>query len=339
MRLSPGDRVRARFASAWEEGGPAPGLGGAVLSPAAVFYGLAIRMYHAAYDAGLFPVRGLGVPVISVGNITVGGAGKTPVTRWVVDRLLDRGRRPGVLHGGYHDDEPALHRLWHPSIPVVAMKDRAAGGSRAVAAGADILVLDDAFQHRRLARDLDMVLVAAELWSDHPALLPRGPWREPPAALRRAGLLCVTRKTAAPDRAADVATAVARAAPGVPVAQMHLHGAGWTNGAGARRTAPPPTAAVAVAGIAGPTAFLDQARGAGAELADVVVLPDHYDYGPDAMGRILARAGERPIVTTAKDAVKLLRDLSPDRLWVLEQGVTVERGEDLVKDALDALPA
>lgn len=336
MRLSLPDRVRAAFTGAWEHGSPAPGLAGALLLPASFLFAIGVRVYHAAYDAGVLPVRTLDVPVVSVGNITVGGAGKTPVTGWLVDRLLEAGWHPAVLHGGYHDDEPALHRRWHPSIPVVAMRDRAAGAVRALGAGADVLVLDDAFQHRRLARDLDVVLVAAELWSDRPTLLPRGPWREPARALRRADLLCVTRKTATPERAAAVARAVARTAPEVPVAQIHLHAAGWANGTGARRPAPP-GGGVGVAGIAGPTAFFDQARRAGAALADVMVFPDHYDYGPDVVGRILGRAGDGPVVTTAKDAVKLLGDVAPDRLWVLEQGVTVEEGEDLVKHALDAL--
>lgn len=337
MRLSPVERTRVRIGRAWEEGAPVPGLAGWGLLPASALYRLGTALYHGAYRYGLLRPVDLGVPTVSVGNATVGGAGKTPVTRWVVERLLERGRNPAVLHGGYHEDEPRLHARWYPQIPTIAERDRRKGAVLAIQAGADTLVLDDAFQHRRVARDLDLVLVAAEGWSSRPLLLPRGPWREPPRSLRRADLICVTRKTASPERSDNVAGALRNIVPGVPVARLFLAPAGWLDGAGNARQGSPQGAVLAVAGVAGPASFFAQAGDAGAQVVDTVALPDHHDYGADGVEALLERAGDRPLVTTAKDAVKLGSRVDPDRLWVLDQRLVVEAGGERVERALDGL--
>src|SRR5690606_7983757 len=129
---------------------------------------------------------------------------------WLVRELVRRGFTPGILHGGYAEDEPDLFRLWFPQLPVVAERDRLRGAGKAMHQGADVLVLDDAFQHRRFGRDLDVVLVAAETWTRHARLLPRGPYREPPRSLRRADVVVVTRRTASAEQAARVEVDVAR---------------------------------------------------------------------------------------------------------------------------------
>lgn len=350
------------------------GVAGAVLMAALLPFEAAYRVastaYHASYSRGLRRQHRLGVPVVSVGNIAVGGTGKTPVTRWVVEELRRRGARPAVLHGGYAADEPALHRLWYPDVPVVVDRDRIAGGARAIEAGADVVVLDDGFQHRRLARDLDVVLVAAEDWTPRPKLLPRGPWREGPAALRRADIVVVTRRTAPRESAAEIADTIGRWAPGVAIAQVHLYPAGWRPArdlgqpdAGGSRgaTAPdlpgmaaasgsdrPEAAAsaaagapagevVAVAGIARPQEFVANAVAAGANVADVVIFRDHHAYDARDARRILEGAAGRPVVTTAKDAVKLA-PLAPELdLWILDQGVAVEGGEAAIERHLDDL--
>src|SRR5688572_14246190 len=144
-----------------------------MLAPFEQLYGGVIKLRNAAYDRGMFPVERVAVPVLSVGNIVAGGAGKTPVVRWLVEQLLARGRRPAILHGGYGMDEPKLHQQWHPEVTVIAERDRVAAARLAVDGGADVIVMDDGFQHRRLARDLDIVLVTAD--SDNWNLLPRGP--------------------------------------------------------------------------------------------------------------------------------------------------------------------
>jgi tetraacyldisaccharide 4'-kinase len=302
-----------------------------LLAPAELLYRLAVRGRAAGYDAGVLRVRRAAVPVISVGNVAVGGTGKTPVARWLADQLRRAGRRPALLHGGYGADEPALHRRWAPATPVLSGRDRVATAAAAVAGGADVLVLDDAFQHRRLHRDLDIVLVAAEQAGRSERLLPRGPWREPALALRRADLIVVTRKTAPAQAARQLAGELgARAA--CPVAVVHLRASGWQR---AGTASPPPAgAALAVAAIAEPALFADSARLAGATVADVLVFPDHHRYTAADAARIRAAAGDRPVVTTEKDWIKLDRLLNPDHVWVLVQEVLVEYGRAAVDAAL-----
>ena len=380
MAGSAGERATAdtalRFATGIEriwrgQAGVAGAVLLAALIPCEAAYRVLTGAYHALYTRGVRRQHRIGVPVISVGNISVGGTGKTPVTRWVVEEFRRRGARPAVLHGGYAPDEPALHRAWYPDVPVIVGRDRIAGGARAIEAGADVVVLDDGFQHRRLARELDLVLVAAEGWTARPKLLPRGPWREPPTALHRADIVVVTRRTAPAEAAAEVASAVRRWAPDATIARVHLRPTGWrparvyagnmeVGGEGAPapdlrggaasegefapldarvdRGADPPTGEViAVAAIARPGDFVANAVAAGANVVDAVLYRDHHAYDADDVRRIAVAAAGRPIVTTAKDAVKLAT-LAPELdLWVLEQGVVVEEGGEAIGTRLDAL--
>lgn len=355
----------AAFVQRWwrgEAGWPGRALDLA-LAPAELLFRGGEAAYHAAYSGGLIHAERVAAPVVSVGNLTVGGAGKTPVTRWLVDELLRRGARPAVLHGGYAADEPALHARWHPGVPVVAERDRRAGARRALDAGATVLVLDDGFQHRRLARDLDIVLVAAERWSARPRLLPRGPWREAPAALARADVVVVTRRTAAPEAASAVAAELGRFAPRAVPAVVALRAAGWLRWRGGAPAEPGPgaveldasrragpngaatgTAAavgaprgVAVSGIAEPGAFLTQARASGAVLTGSLEFRDHHEYTAEDAQRIAAAGAA--VLTTAKDAVKLEALLPGVELWVLEQEVAVEAGAADLASALDDLVA
>ncbi len=330
-RLGPADVVQRL----WEgEAGLTGRLLGALLTPAELGYRAAIRARQAAYDAGVADADAPPVPAISVGNITVGGTGKTPMVRWVVRQLVKRGFTPGILHGGYAEDEPMLHRLWFPDLPVVAEKDRLRGAGKAMHMGADVLVLDDAFQHRRIGRDLDIVLVAAETWTRHARLLPRGPFREPPRALKRADIVVVTRRTASPADSARVEVDVSRIS-GRRTARVLLRAAGWVDAAGHAREGGPRGPALAVAGIARPDDFFDQAEAQGAELVDAIAFPDHHAF-TEAEARELARlAGDGPVVLTAKDAVKLAPLMAASDLWVLEQRVGFESGRDWVLRAIE----
>jgi tetraacyldisaccharide 4'-kinase len=323
--------------------GQAPVLAAALL-PAEGIFRVGQAVYHGAYDKGLLRRARPAVPTISVGNLTVGGAGKTPVTRWLVDELLGRGEAPAVLHGGYAADEPALHVLWHPDVPVYAQRDRRLSALQAVAGGASVLVLDDGFQHRRLARDLDVVLIAAETWRAHPRLLPRGPWREPPGALARAHVVAVTRKQASAERAAEVLAALARRSPRAAHVQLALVPVGWRRwpalGAGADEDVSADAGAVprgvVVCGISDPEAFLANAAAAGAVLDATLVFPDHQAYGAGTAARIRRAAGaSRAVLTTAKDAVKLAVAAPDLTIWVLEQQLRVEAGASGLATAID----
>jgi tetraacyldisaccharide 4'-kinase len=301
----------------------ASGALSALLLPAEALYATAMAARNLAYDARLLPIHRVSMPVISIGNIVAGGAGKTPVTRWLAEQLLTRGRTPAILHGGYGDDEPRLHQQWHPEIPVVSNRDRIAGANQAIAQGADVILLDDGFQHRRLARDLDIVLISADDTAAH--LLPRGPGREPLHALRRSSFVLVTRKSAATELAMVLETKVHQAVPGVPTARAHL-----------RIVSELPVEPVAVVtAVARPDLLLAQLMQAGAHVLTFLAYPDHYDYTTEDAADIVARAGNHLLLTTAKDAVKLRELLPTQSMLVLEQQVAFESGAGDLMTAVD----
>ncbi|HSJ06688.1 MAG TPA: tetraacyldisaccharide 4'-kinase [Longimicrobiales bacterium] len=323
----------------WWSGGF--GAGGAVLSmvlaPAELAYRTAVKVRARAYAGGVLRTARAPVPVLSVGNVTVGGTGKTPFTRWLADRLRTRGHLPAIVHGGYADDEPALHRAWAPVTPVLVSRDRAAAAAAAAAAGATVVVLDDAFQHLRVHRDLDIVLVSAERWAGPARMLPRGPWREPRQALARADVTVVVRRTATPADARRVATEVERLS-GRPAVALHLRAARWRragDGPASGAASAPGGPVLAVSAVAEPDLFVANARSAGAQVAAALSFPDHHVYSAADMARIRAEAGDRPVVTTEKDWVKLRAMPEPPEVWLLIQEVIVEGGLEILDDALE----
>jgi tetraacyldisaccharide 4'-kinase len=302
------------------------------LIPAESLYRTGIALRNRAYDRGLLKSTRADLPVISVGNIAVGGSGKTPFASWLAAKLQERGEHPVLVHGGYADDEPELHRSWLPDVPVIVDRDRVRAAGRARALGGSVLVLDDAFQHRRLRRDLDIVLISVERFGTAHRLLPRGPWREPAAALERAGVVVSVRRTADAKTTAAAVSRLERLAHR-SIMRVHLRAERWQHDGG---VAPPPdSAAVLVAGIAEPTLFAQNARAAGAAIATELMFPDHHVYTGEDVTLIEAAALGRAVVTTAKDWVKLRTALDPSQVWVLEQDVHIEEGESLIDDALD----
>src|SRR5262245_48447207 len=209
--------------------------------PSALFAGLS-RLRAAGYERGWFARVGVPVPVVSVGNLTAGGTGKTPFAAFLAQRLAARGRRIGILSRGYgaprdsaqrENDEARWFRAHLPEGELAQDPDRVRGAEALIERGVDVILLDDGFQHRRLARDLDLVLIdATRPWGLPPpsgggapvqACLPRGLMREPPRALARADALVLTR---ADQAAADALEALRpepqRLGPGRPlVAGVH----------------------------------------------------------------------------------------------------------------------
>lgn len=298
--------LRTAIEQAWErseERVPSP-LELALMGLEGVFKTAVSARTH-AYDRGWLAEHRSAVPIISVGNITVGGTGKTPITRWIVDRLVEGGRSPAVVLRGYGGDETQLHRSWYDGVPVVAEADRVAAVTKAASLGADIVVCDDAFQHRRLARDLDLVVVSAD---DRRAvrLLPAGPYRESPAALRRADAILVSRKS---DDSPNLPG-------GFPLPQDRpsfqvTFGAGeWSAVGGAARAAPKGPVLIFTA-LAAPQSVpwtVAEALGLPRDRLEfeLVTYPDHHAYSENDLVQLVGRAGTRPLVTTQKDAVKLL---------------------------------
>jgi tetraacyldisaccharide 4'-kinase len=315
------------------------------LYPMELAYAAVVSTRQKLYDRGLLKAHELALPAVSVGNLTVGGTGKTPVAAWLVAQLASRGARPAVVLRGYGGDEALVHATLNPGAPVLTGADRVEAVRRAHARGADVAVLDDAFQHRRAMRDADIVLLSADEWRASHRLLPAGPWREPLSALRRASLVLVTRKAAAIDVVDEVWAASGAHAPRVPRAAARLAPAALVDAHGATRrplSALADADILAVAGIAGPAAFRQQLEELGASV-QLQAYADHYPYTADDASR-LSRIGERAqfVVCTLKDAVKLA-PVWPRRgpgLWYLSQEVILERGrpevERLIGEILEA---
>src|SRR5438552_1684767 len=194
----------------------------ALLGPAEAVYAAAIATRGKLYDWRILRAAEFSIPVLSIGNLSVGGTGKTPVAAWFARKFLEKGVAPAIVLRGYGGDEVIVHQRLNHGIPVIAAADRVRGIREAIAQGVDVVVLDDAFQHRKARRDADILLVNADAWTGKPRLLPAGPWREPRRAARGATLTIVTRKIAEQSAVADVKRALANVAPHAPVCVAHL---------------------------------------------------------------------------------------------------------------------
>lgn len=304
----------------------------ALLPLEALFAG-AVAVRGLLYDSGLLRARLTALPAVSIGNLTVGGTGKTPLAAWFARRLLDAGASPAVVLRGYGEDEPEVHRILNPDVPVVVAPDRVAGVRAARARGADVAILDDAFQHRRAARVADVVLVSADRWTGRSRLLPAGPWREPLAAAGRASLIVVTRKAASDALVDEVEAALDRSAPRVRRARVSLAPNELVELGGTGRLPLESLAgasAHALLAIADPEAFVRQLQRIGARVT-ARCHPDHHSFSDEEIRDFAAAAAKADYaVCTLKDAVKLAgrwpREALP--LWYVSQRVIVERGAD-----------
>lgn len=345
---APGAGIARRIEGAWRGTTSADRALVRALMPLAELYRAVVGVRGRLYDAGALRSHGLALPALSIGNLTVGGTGKTPIAAWAASALRARGGRPAIVLRGYGDDEPLVHAALNPDVPVIATADRVEGARRARDAGADVVVLDDAFQHRRARRDADVVLLSADAWTGSARLLPAGPFREPLSALSRASLAVITRKAASDAAVELLRRAIAHAAPQLPVAEISLAVGALVpvaTRATVQRTPSEPTdiagtRLLAIAAIGDPTAFKHQLRALGADV-ELAAFPDHHAY-THAEARKLAehavRDGRRA-VCTLKDAVKLAPLWPPSPLWYVSQRVSIERGEQELHRLLDRLLA
>ena len=315
----------------------------ALLTPASWAYGAGVRLRARRYEDPS-SVSGPPLPALSIGNLTVGGTGKTPVAAWAADALRRRGATPAIVMRGYGDDEPLVHARLNPGIPVVADPDRLAGARRAAAGGADCVVLDDAFQHRRIARISDWVLVSADRWPNEQRLLPAGPLREPVDGLRRADVVVVTRKQASLAVAELIGEALATRYRNLDVAVCHLRlndlrsatsnearPLSWLHG---RRH-------LAVAAVGDPASFFAQLRAEGAEVR-TRSFGDHHAFNASDVAALADDAsGVDGVICTLKDIVKLgpLWPATAPPLWYVSQIAVFERGSTLLDRALGAVLA
>jgi tetraacyldisaccharide 4'-kinase len=302
-----------------------------VLSPLSGLYGAALGARARMYRSGRLRSERVGCPVVSVGNLTFGGTGKTPFVEFLARRLRFEGKRPAILSRGYGrrgrglvvvsvgngplvgaergGDEPVAMARRLPAVPVVVAERRGEAARTAIELGADLLILDDGFQHLALERDVDILLLDASepFGGGNPP--PSGSLREPLAALARADAFVFTRV----DRATPSAEArdeLRRRNPDAPVFTARIRAAGLTDEAGSPASSATLTGRrfVAVCGIANPKAFFASLTELDLAPDEVLAFADHHRYGPRDLARIQRaadRTGSSWIATTEKDAVKL----------------------------------
>jgi tetraacyldisaccharide 4'-kinase len=314
----------------------------ALLAPAEALYRAVVVTRGKLYDWGVFRAKRFSVPVLSVGNLSVGGTGKTPVAAWLARRFAEMGSVPAIVLRGYGGDEILVHERLNEGIPVIAATDRVRGIREAIAEGVDVVVLDDAFQHRRARRDADIVLVSADAWTGKPRLLPAGPWREPLRAARRATLVIITRKTADASAVENVRRALSNAASHVPVAVAYLAPdelRSTTTGQTLPLHALRGSDLTAIAAIAQPDSFFKQLTELGAVVRPFA-FPDHYAFNRADARRLAAESESSDfVVCTLKDAVKLetLWPAEAGSLWYVSQRLRIEDGQEHIDRLLDNL--
>ena len=304
--------------------GQRPGLSGAVLrcllNPAALVYSSVVKLRNFMYSKAWLKTRKVDALVISVGNITTGGTGKTPLVNWLYNRIVENSRvkrqdhRCAILTRGYKtrrgmlSDEPAILAKDCPEAKVLVNPDRAAAANEAVNRwNTDILIMDDGFQHRRLCRDLDIVTVDATCPFGYGKLLPAGLLREPVSALKRADAVVITRC----DKVADaelrnLEEQLHLVNPSMCVARS-VHAPVCAHSFGRREIGLEEIKGknvFAFCGIGNPDAFLSTIKNLGFNLVGLKVYNDHYRYTNDDVADIHEEArylSADLIMTTQKD--------------------------------------
>jgi tetraacyldisaccharide 4'-kinase len=284
-------------------------------------YSGVMRLRNAMFDAGWRGAVDLGRPTISVGNLTTGGTGKTPMVIFLAQLLRSLGAKPGILLRGYRagesgSDEEAVYRAaLGEGVPVEADADRAAGARRLLAAHAEVnvLLLDDAFQRRQVKRDVDVVLLdAANPWG-YGHVLPRGMLREPVSALRRADAVLLTHVDEVDAAALQcVRDRVQQITGKAPLAEASHAWEGFDVWRPGGETVEPTQAlrghrVLGVSGIGNPAAFERRLREHAGEVAACEARSDHAHYDAASLAAIVSRArqaGAAAVVTTEKDFVK-----------------------------------
>jgi tetraacyldisaccharide 4'-kinase len=317
------------------------------LSVAAWAFRAGVAARNALYDRGALNVtRVEEARVVSVGNLNVGGSGKTPAVIFLANFAAARGLKVAVLSRGYgrrarHDvifdqkralsisadecgDEPLLVARRCPQALVLVGRDRAALASKAAGElGAQLLLLDDGMQHRRLARDIELVVVDQAAGFGNGQMLPRGPLREPLSSLSRASLIWLRTSEQASPPLPDFGS--------VPVVRARYRAAllvdpsGVTHPPGALRN----RKVIALAGLARPTSFLATLDELGMNVVERRLFGDHHRFRESD----LALPGELPVVTTEKDAARLPRGFPA---WTVQLEVELLEGEQTLEKMLCA---
>lgn len=329
--------------------GVAPSLLRGVLRAAEVPYSLAVGWRNRRYDRGDAVVRRVSVPVISVGNLTLGGTGKTPMVKWLTQCVAARGIRAAIVSRGYRanengrNDEAAELEQSLPDVPHVQDPDRVAGAQRAIDSfGCQLILLDDGFQHRRLARDLDIVLLDALEPFGHEHVFPRGTLREPIIGLQRAHVVCLTRAaTIATYEREAIRRRVSKLAPQAAWCEATHGPTKLLSASGDSK----PLALLsgkrvaAFCGIGNPAGFRHTLASTGAQVVAWREFPDHHAFtaaDQEELENLVTHCNAELVVCTQKDLVKLRQDEIAGRpLWAVEIEMQFLEGRELLEDLVD----
>jgi len=316
------------------------------------FYGLGVRLRNNLYDRGIKAAHDLGKPVISVGNITAGGTGKTPTVRWLAEQLLEAGHRPAVLMRGYKSaggisDEREILAKELPGVPIVANPDRVAGAAQALQADPQttLFILDDGMQHRRVKRDVNLVLILAAEPFGFGHLLPRGLLREPLAGLSRADAFLLTHSGEVDaSRIEEITQTIRSHNSDAPIFRSdHLiPSLRAVDGSTTDLESVRGKRIYAFCGIGSPASFFANLKKAGIDAAQSRAFPDHYAYSGQEWQDIqdAARAANADIlITTEKDWVKIAPFISanPGELRIFRAELSLQFQEDHGKQLLNLI--
>jgi tetraacyldisaccharide 4'-kinase len=329
--------------------GPAFQRGG--LRLVSMLYGLGVRLRNWGFDRGWKRSEASRVPVISVGNLTLGGTGKTPCVEYVARFFLRHDLRVAILSRGYgaehgRNDEALVLEENLPDVPHLQGPDRAELARIAVEElNSEVLVLDDGFQHRRLRRDLDLVLLDATCPWGYGYLFPRGLLREPSASLRRAHMILLTRCDQVPSESmAQLRSDVERWAPAVTTAETTHEPAAWVHASGHSTSLDSlqDRSAAAFCGLGNPDAFRRTLEQLGMKVIAWRTFPDHHAYSREDIESLRDWARKQPastvVVTTQKDLVKIRLDRLADKeLWALRIQLQVRMGQAELERKLSSL--
>lgn len=315
-------------------------------------YRCGVAFRNLLFDAGIKKSHAASVPVISVGNLTTGGTGKTPVVAMLVHLLKEAGHRPGIISRGYRElaergnDEARVLELLCPGTPHVQNRDRVIAACEVTAAGADndgcsVIIADDAFQHRRLKRDLDIVLIDALNPWGHDALLPRGLLREPLSGIRRADMVILTRADLIGDSVRTGIWNVVEANNQVAArVELSFVPAELVDKAGHQHAIDNSgeEGVLAFCGIGNPDGFRKTLTSAEIPIRELVAFPDHHHYDQSDLQQLIETAEKlsaKTLVTTLKDLVKIESDwLGSATLLALNIEARVTSGEDLAVEVI-----
>lgn len=357
------DHAAFRKLISGEKRGIGPALGRLALWPLSLIYGGVVGCRNFCWDLGWFVPAKPACPVLSVGNLTTGGTGKTPVVAYLANWfkhqnikvvLISRGYKQ--LESGVNDEKLVLDRLC-PGVPHLLNKNRVKAVQQAISEyGAEVVILDDGFQHRRLGRTLDLVLLDMSSPWGYGHLLPRGMLRESKRGLRRADLVMLTRVDQVESEAVS------------QVQQEQKRQRPKLKGKNKKRK-PAPNEAIEVSfppesllnasgesvnlsqyrgekigafcGIGNPVAFENSLREQGLETVFFKAFPDHHHYYDQELNEVIEQtreAGGNFVVTTLKDLVKIEKDSWKHLpIWALTTGIQFNANRELLDDQLEKL--